>query len=89
MFLIETPDKKGKKVILHTGDFREHGYRGKNGKTILNIIKWYVHENGRKVDILITEGTMMTRETEHVMTESELQKEAKADSVMTVSLNDF
>ena len=31
MLLVETPDK----VILHTGDYRGHGYIGKNGKTML------------------------------------------------------
>ena len=76
MFLIETPDDKGKKVILHTGDFRGHGYRGKNGETILRVIDRYVHRNGRKVDILITEGTMMTRGNEKVLTEGELQQQA-------------
>ena len=30
MFLIETKDK----TILHTGDFRDHGYRGKKGLSL-------------------------------------------------------
>lgn len=50
MFLIEATDaskSNGKKVILHTGDFRGHGRRG--NKT-LDVIKWYVHKNDRKVD---------------------------------------
>lgn len=52
--------------ILHTGDFRDHGHRGhviKNGvdhNIILDVIDYYILQNGRrKVDILITEGTMM------------------------------
>lgn len=61
MYLVEADGTN----ILHTGDFRDHGHRGhtfKNGKdhnTMLDVIKYYVHKNGRKVDVLITEGTMM------------------------------
>ena len=76
MFLIEAADDSkpnGKKVILHTGDFRGHGRRG--NKT-LDIIKYYVHKNGRKVDVLVSEGTMMSRLTEKVMSEPEMQIEA-------------
>ena len=76
MFLIEAEDESkpnGKKVILHTGDFRGHGRRG--NKT-LDIIKYYVHKNNRKVDVLVTEGTMMSRCTEKVMTETKMQIEA-------------
>lgn len=76
MFLIEAADetkKNGKRVILHTGDFRGHGRRGNR---TLDIIKYYVHKNGRKVDVLVTEGTMMSRLTEKVMSEAEMQIEA-------------
>lgn len=76
MFLIEAADENkpnGKKVILHTGDFRGHGRRGNR---TLDVIKYYVHKNGRKVDVLITEGTMMSRLTEKVMSEPEMQVEA-------------
>lgn len=76
MFLIEASDDSkpdGKKVILHTGDFRGHGRRGNR---TLDIIRWYVHKNGRKVDVLISEGTMMSRLTEKVMSEPEMQIEA-------------
>ena len=76
MFLIEAADEKkpnGKKVILHTGDFRGHGRRGNR---TLDVIRYYVHKNGRKVDVLITEGTMMSRLTEKVMSEPEMQVEA-------------
>ena len=61
MYLVEADGTN----ILHTGDFRDHGHRGhvkKNGKDhniILDVIKYYVKKNGRKVDILIIEGTMM------------------------------
>ena len=52
MYLIEADGK----VILHTGDFRGHGYRGAK---MIEVIQNHVHKNGRKVDYLITEGTMM------------------------------
>lgn len=76
MFLIETDDpesKTGKKVILHTGDFRGHGRRG---KAILPVIEKYVHKNGRKVNTLIIEGTMMSRMDEEVLTETEMMFKA-------------
>lgn len=70
MYLIEADGK----VILHTGDFRGHGYRGSK---MLDVIKYYVHWNGRKVDYLITEGTMMgDGKDEEVKKESELYKDA-------------
>lgn len=52
MFLIECDGKR----ILHTGDFRDHGYRGKN---IYEILKRYIL--GKPVDVLITEATMLDR----------------------------
>ena len=78
MFLIETPDK----VILHTGDLRMHGYRAyskKNEeKTLISVVKKYVRKNGgRKIDILITEGTMMSRVNDEYYTEEDLQNDAK------------
>lgn len=70
MYLIEADGK----VILYTGDFRGHGYRG---KAMIKVIEKYVHKNGRKVDYLITEGTMMgDRKNEKVKTESELYQDA-------------
>lgn len=71
MFLVETPDKK----ILHTGDFRAHGYRG---KTLLPVIEKYVRKFGKRdIDILITEGTMMSRRNEEIMTEEQLEEKAE------------
>ncbi len=52
MFLIEASGKK----ILFTGDFREHGIVGKNNR-LEKAINAYIGE----VDILITEGTMLSR----------------------------
>ena len=70
MFLIETQDL----TILHTGDYRNHGYRGNR---LLDVISHHITRYGkRKIDVLITEGTMMNRQTETVMTEVEMQQKA-------------
>jgi ribonuclease J len=69
MFLIEA----GGKRILHTGDFRTHG---RLGKGLFPTLEHYICNNGKSIDILISEGTMMSRLTEKVMTETEMQKEA-------------
>ena len=80
MYLVEADGTN----ILHTGDFRDHGHRGhtfKKGKdhnTMLDVIKYYVHKNGRPVDILITEGTMMgERADEERFSEKDLRAWAK------------
>lgn len=52
MFFIETGGKK----ILFTGDFREHGIIGENN-TLEKMVRTYIGE----IDILITEGTMLSR----------------------------
>lgn len=66
MFLIEAEGKR----ILHTGDFRDHGYLGKGlEKTLLHYIG--------EVDVLITEGTMLSRMDESVLSERELQERFK------------
>lgn len=71
MFLIEA----GGKRILFTGDFREHGIAGEND-TLEKLLNTYIGE----VDILITEGTMLSRidEAKHniVRTENDLGKRA-------------
>ena len=71
-------------TILHTGDFRDHGHRGKvikSGRTInvvLEVIKRYVKKNGRKIDVLIIEGTMMnSRAGEKRFSEKDLLAWAK------------
>ena len=66
MFLVEAEGLR----ILHTGDFRLHGFRG--NKTI-PVLKKYVGQ----VDWIICEGTMLCRDTEKVMSERELQKQAR------------
>ena len=50
MFLIECEGKR----ILHTGDFRRHGYLGKG---LFPTLEKYIGH----VDLLITEGTMLYR----------------------------
>ncbi len=66
MFLIE---HKGQK-ILHTGDFREHGYLGKGLKKLLK-------SKIGTVDALIIEGTMLERNTENVIHEVEIKNRTK------------
>ena len=69
MFVIGINGKR----ILYTGDFREHGI---NGGVFERLVKKYVG----KVDILITEGTMLSRTKETaaniVKTEEDLGGEA-------------
>ena len=67
MFLIEADGKR----VLHTGDFREHGYLGKG---LLKTIQTHILKH-RKIDVLITEGTMLSRLDERVKHESELKQE--------------
>lgn len=66
MFLIEGDGKR----ILHTGDFRTHGFRGKGLSTVLEK---YIGT----VDLLITEGTSLSRKCDDVITEKELSQKAK------------
>lgn len=72
MFLIET----GGKRILFTGDFREHGIAGKNHR-LERMVEKYIGE----VDILITEGTMLSRMEEKsknpIQTEADLGNRAR------------
>jgi len=67
MFLIEADGRR----VLHTGDFRFHGFRG--NKT-LKMLKYYAKD----VDYIICEGTTISRTGEPAMTERELQREAAA-----------
>lgn len=66
MFLIEADEKK----ILHTGDFRLHGFRGKAISKILDKLIG-------KVDALIIEGTTLSRTDTKPITERELQQKVK------------
>ncbi|WP_282039126.1 MBL fold metallo-hydrolase [Saccharicrinis aurantiacus] len=67
MFLIEANGL----LILHTGDFRGHGYLSKG---LLPTIEKLILNKGR-IDFLITEGTMLSRLDEKVRHENELKRE--------------
>lgn len=66
MFLIEADGKR----IFYTGDFRMHGFRGKAIPKILDNLVG-------KVDVLITEGTTLSRDDTEVISERELQQRAR------------
>jgi len=66
MFLIEAEGKK----ILHTGDFRTHGFRGKG---LMKTLRRYVGQ----VDILITEGTLLSRGKDEIVSEAQLQRQVR------------
>lgn len=66
MFVIESGDK----CVVHTGDYRMHG---RLGDKLFNQVKEYLKD--KNVDILITEGTMMERRDEKVITEEEMERE--------------
>lgn len=66
MFLIEGESQK----VLHTGDFRTHGFRGKG---VAKVLERYVGQ----VDLLIAEGTTLSRTDETVVTERELSLRAR------------
>ena len=70
MFIIEADGK----MIVHTGDFRTHGRLGKDFFERLEKVL-----AGKTADVLITEGTMLSRPGEKVLTEEELQKRAFAE----------
>lgn len=66
MFLIEA----GGKRILHTGDFRLHGFRGKG---MLPTLAKYIG----KVDVIITEGTNLGLTEPTALTEYALQQKLR------------
>ena len=66
MFLIEADGKR----VLYTGDFRLHGVRG-------NVMDKILGRRIGKVDVIITEGTTVSRSGGSVVTEWDLQKHVK------------
>lgn len=68
MFLIECDGKK----ILHTGDFRDHGYLGKG---LYPLLEKYIVPAG--VDVLITEGTNIGHASKSVIPEYEICSELR------------
>ena len=69
MFYIQVSEKS----ILFTGDFQEHGIVGQRGR-LERVLKTCVPG---PVDVLITEGTMLSRlgETKDVLVKSELERD--------------
>ena len=67
MFVVECDGH----AVLHTGDFRDHGYRGKGLEP--TIQKYIVP---RKIDVLITEGTMLGRDDGRMISEAQLCEQA-------------
>lgn len=66
MFIIESNGKR----ILHTGDFRNHGFKGKG---LFKTLRVYA----KNIDLLIIEGTTLSRNNQVHLTESELELKAK------------
>lgn len=66
MFIIEADGKR----VLHTGDFRLHGFRG--NKTIPMLQKY-----AADIDYIICEATNLSREDTKIVTERDLQNEAR------------
>ena len=67
MFIIESEGK----TIVHTGDFRTHG---RLGKGFFERLEKALAD--KAIDVLITEGTMMSRLGEKVLSEEQMQSEA-------------
>lgn len=66
MFLIECDGKK----VLHTGDFRDHGYLGKG---LYPMLEKYIIPQG--IDVLITEGTNVGQRSKSVLSEQEISSQ--------------
>lgn len=66
MFIVEADGRR----VLHTGDFRMHGFRG--SKT-LPMLKKYAES----IDCIICETTNLSREDVKLITERDLQNEAR------------
>lgn len=66
MFVVECDGR----TVLHTGDFRDHGYRGKG---LEPTIKKYIAP--RNVDVLVTEGTMLGRDDGRMISEETLYEQ--------------
>ena len=64
MFIIEADNHR----ILHTGDFRGHGFRSKG---LISTLKSYA----KSIDYIISEGSNILRPNAAIQTEQELQKD--------------
>ena len=67
MFVVECDGH----TVLHTGDFRDHGYRGKG---LEPTIQKYIAP--RHIDVLIIEGTMLGRDDGRMISEEQLCEQA-------------
>ena len=67
MFKIEADGK----TVLHTGDFRTHGFRG---KAVKSVLEKYV----KKVDALVCEGTTLNRTKVNFETENDSKNKVKS-----------
>ena len=68
MFLIECDGKK----VLHTGDFRDHGYLGKG---LYTMFEKHIIPQG--IDVLITEGTNVGQKSKSVLSEQEISSQLR------------
>ena len=59
------------KTVVHTGDFRSHG---RLGKDFFQKVEKALE--GKTVDVLVIEGTMLSRPEYKALTEEELQRRA-------------
>ena len=64
MFIVEADGKR----VLHTGDFRGHGFRS---KALIPMLKKYA----KNMDYIISEGSNILRPKASIQTEQELQKD--------------
>lgn len=64
MFIVEADNKR----ILHTGDFRGHGFRSKG---LIPTLKSYA----KNIDYIISEGSNIQRPKASIQSEQELQKD--------------
>jgi len=64
MFIVEADNQR----ILHTGDFRGHGFRS---KALVKMLRAYAKD----IDYIISEGSNISRPDASVQTEQELQQE--------------
>lgn len=64
MFLIEADGRK----VLHTGDFRTHGFRGRGVKKVLEKLV-------KHVDVVICEGTTLNRTAAQPIAENDIKIE--------------
>lgn len=56
------------KTVIYTGDFRGHGRK-------IVCLDMFINKSKKGTDVLITEGTMLGRQDEKVLTEQELEKQ--------------